>query len=448
MAEHDAVRQLLQRVADELGTIELPPMDELTARRKRGEFSRRVLAVAAAVVVVAGVAVGVSLRPTGSSRTTAHTPNPAVSPATTGPSVAAAAFGTYRWHALPAAPIPVRTGAAAVWTGTDLFVWGGAIGNKARADGALYDPATRHWTVLPPSPLPAAAYAQAVVVDGSVLVRAGTHAAAFDLRSRTWSELPPAPPGPSSQARAQLVALGNVAVLVRATTDGKSRTAQADTYDVHGHRWFRGAQVRTPSHHGIGDVTALGVGSVVDVWLGWEHTVSTGPGSTESTSGVDAYRFDPQAGSWKAIAARPDQGRSPSGAMWTGSRILFPQSQYYCGPCSPPPLAQATPRLVDPNSGKSTTIPNGPLGAAADDLFWTGGSLLAYDSRAERGPIRAGDLAVWSASTGWTRLPRSPAPSDTAPDVVVWTGSALLVWGIGDAHGVRSGTGGVEFSAP
>ena len=349
MGEHDAVRQLLERVANELGPITPPPLGGLVRHRKRREVVRRGLAVAAAVVVVAGIAAVVSVRSIGSSTTTGRTRNPTVAPAPLpNRSVAASAFSTFRWHALPPAPIPVRTGAASAWTGSQLFVWGGAIGNKPRSDGALYDPATRQWTVLPRSPLQSGQYTQAVALGESVLVWTGTQAALFDLRSRSWSRLPPAPPGPSSQATAQFVALGNVAVLVRATTDGRSRAVQADTYDVRTHRWFPGARVTTPPHHGLGEVVALGVGSVVDVWPGWYHSVNTGPGSTETTSGVDAYQFDPHTGLWKVIRARPERGFDASGA--TLDRLTHPV------PAEPDLLRTVLPsphRAADTAAGRS-----------------------------------------------------------------------------------------------
>src|SRR5687767_9175747 len=55
---------------------------------------------------------------------------------------------TFRWEALPPAPIPTRQDAGAVWTGSEVIVWGGRdMGTTSsrdgqRGDGAAYNPDT------------------------------------------------------------------------------------------------------------------------------------------------------------------------------------------------------------------------------------------------------------------------------------------------------------------
>ena len=55
---------------------------------------------------------------------------------------------TQKWSTLPAAPISARSSMASVWTGSQLFIWGGYTeltdnAQRATADGAMYDPAAR-----------------------------------------------------------------------------------------------------------------------------------------------------------------------------------------------------------------------------------------------------------------------------------------------------------------
>ena len=97
------------------------------------------------------------------------------------------------WRALPPAPLSGRTGMGAVWTGTRLFVWGGADASGFRRDGALYDPAARTWTRVPPSPLSPRAGAvlawtgrEVLVVGGSDLAGGLDDGAAFDPATATW----------------------------------------------------------------------------------------------------------------------------------------------------------------------------------------------------------------------------------------------------------------------
>lgn len=66
---------------------------------------------------------------------------------------------TNRWRVLAPSPLAGRYGHTAVWTGSQMIVWGGtdegpsdAIPHRL-ADGATYDPETDVWALLPNAPL-------------------------------------------------------------------------------------------------------------------------------------------------------------------------------------------------------------------------------------------------------------------------------------------------------
>jgi len=69
---------------------------------------------------------------------------------------------TDTWRRLPVAPVPARGLAGAAWSGREVLLWGGEIGRSMQArsalgaasvgQGAAYDPATNAWTVLPAAP--------------------------------------------------------------------------------------------------------------------------------------------------------------------------------------------------------------------------------------------------------------------------------------------------------
>lgn len=116
---------------------------------------------------------------------------------------------------LPDGPLASRIGAAAVWTGREVVIWGGETGPPGNpspperfSDGAAYDPATRSWRPLPPSPLPPRSFAQAVW-DGEAVVVAGgagagsasLSAAAWNPVSGVWRPLPDLPLQPSALVR-------------------------------------------------------------------------------------------------------------------------------------------------------------------------------------------------------------------------------------------------------
>jgi hypothetical protein len=49
---------------------------------------------------------------------------------------------TNQWTALPEAPLTGRPAPAAVWTGTQMIVWGGYTTSQNYTDGAAYTPGT------------------------------------------------------------------------------------------------------------------------------------------------------------------------------------------------------------------------------------------------------------------------------------------------------------------
>ncbi|MEZ5231368.1 MAG: kelch repeat-containing protein [Acidimicrobiales bacterium] len=59
------------------------------------------------------------------------------------------------------APIAGRSGAAVVWTGDELLIWGGYVYDgreRPLDDGAAYDPITDSWRTLPAAPIAGRAY--------------------------------------------------------------------------------------------------------------------------------------------------------------------------------------------------------------------------------------------------------------------------------------------------
>jgi hypothetical protein len=114
------------------------------------------------------------------------------------------------WRALKPGPVSSRAGGVQVWTGTEVFVWGGgAPGRPEAANGAAYDPATDSWRRIADAPrgLNAASgmwTGSEVLVFGSLLDHrniADTDSSvglAYDPESDTWRELAPSQLSPQA----------------------------------------------------------------------------------------------------------------------------------------------------------------------------------------------------------------------------------------------------------
>jgi hypothetical protein len=96
------------------------------------------------------------------------------------PSAAGQAYNpaTNTWRQLPAMPFS-RADFAAVWTGSQVLVWGGVTGSSPASPvprhGEAYDPATSQWTALPLAPLTGRAFPTAVWTGSQLIVWGGYH---------------------------------------------------------------------------------------------------------------------------------------------------------------------------------------------------------------------------------------------------------------------------------
>lgn len=110
------------------------------------------------------------------------------------------------WDLLPESPLEPRGWHAAVWTGEEMVIWGGATGlgcdYQYPSDGAAYDPNAGSWRPMTSSPLSGRVEASAVWTGEEMIVWGGsTHGrsmtlddgAAFELSSSEWRMLPEAP---------------------------------------------------------------------------------------------------------------------------------------------------------------------------------------------------------------------------------------------------------------
>jgi hypothetical protein len=101
---------------------------------------------------------------------------------------------TNQWRRLAASPLSGRFAQGAVWTGTEVLVWGGLSGEgdgiPSLDQGAAYNPATDTWRVLPQSPNPSVGWPISAWTGTTMLVWADGKGAEYDPRADRWTPLP------------------------------------------------------------------------------------------------------------------------------------------------------------------------------------------------------------------------------------------------------------------
>lgn len=247
------------------------------------------------------------------------------------------------WSSLPEPPFQ-STDAVAIWTGRELFYWGGDADSESRqlAEGAAYDPATERWRPLPAAPLTERSAAGAVWTGSEVLIWGGWaregprgNGAAFDFAAERWRTLPD---GPLS-ARAPAVAVWTAGEMIVWGDTSRFTTAQdGAAYDPAADRW----RSLPPAPLALNEAEAI--------WTGEEMIVFGAllDGNNHSDTGqAQGIAYDPREDAWRVIASYPLSPQASSIA-WTGRFVLAWDYELAAG-------------LYDPIRDAWTELPDLPL---------------------------------------------------------------------------------------
>jgi hypothetical protein len=349
------------------------------------------------------------------------------------PAATAASLSRGRWSVLATSPLGSRQAPEVAWTGAELLEIGGMAGGVARGDGAAFAPAQRRWHRVAPVPGPVGTAAAASVWTGSRLflfggqappgtTTPGPAAGLYDPGSGRWAVTAPAPFGQGLQ---QPVAVRAGRLVVVAGLDhGRVEVA---SYDPAARRWQRQDPPQPSAHPAFG-IAMVATSDRVILWSLWSRSQQTAPGTFAVYSGIDVRAL--ARGRWHdATGDRPQHQTMPP-PLFTGTQILIPPGQIWCGLCSHPPPFGEHASLADPGTLRLTPLPHGPLDDTGPLLVWTGSAVISINPTGQiTGPhvsVPPSDLAVWEPAAGaWRRLPPAPRPLqyDAAP---AWTGHQLL----------------------
>jgi hypothetical protein len=391
---------------------------------------RRVVALAAAVLALAAVVVGVVLALRGPGSTIVVQPDEATEPTDIRralglptrtvdvmPPASLAAYGS--WRALPPAPLPARSAHVGVWTGDELVVWGGADrGGDVYGDGAAYSPAADTWRVLAPAPLAPRELAAAAWTGTELVVYGGVGAdgepladgAVWEPSANAWTPLPPAPLLPRLNPLA--VWTGAEVLVWGGVTDGE------DTVEG-------GAVSRDGAAY---DVAARAWRALPDAPLGF--TLSSAAWTGEAMlvwGGHEAQAYDRATDTWEVLPAAPLTAVGPQQVVWTGREAVM-TGRFVEGAVPQPPVALA----FRPDQRRWRVLPPAPTDERAlHAAVWTGDDLLVWGGT-DDGQPRADGAALDVGARTWQRLADAPLPPMVRP-AAVWTGEELLVWGDGGA---------------
>jgi N-acetylneuraminic acid mutarotase len=334
-----------------------------------------------------------------------------------------------------------RSGHSAVWTGTEMIVWGGDVNGFGGAnDGARYNPVTDAWTPTSTSGAPSARAGHDAVWAGSRMVVWGggvNTGGRYDPATDSWAptSLTNAPEARSKDTAvstgSKMIVWGGCGTASGCFTPLKTGAV----YDPAANTWTTTSLAGAPA--GRYELTSVWTGSRVIVWGGCTNAQC-------STQFSDGGRYDLVGDAWAPVDVTTNSPSQRAGhsAVWTGHEMIV-WGGCYGGECQ---LVLNTGGRYDPatNSWVPTSLENAADSRVAHTSVWTGAEMIVWGGHNNIGQTSSGKRYD-PATDHWTMTNILTAALARENHTAVWTGSEMIVWG-GNVQGMGPNNGGARYN--
>jgi N-acetylneuraminic acid mutarotase len=327
-----------------------------------------------------------------------------------------------------------RSDHTAVWTGSEMIIWGGDndVSFLGLNTGARYNPSTDTWTATSLINAPAARSDDTAVWTGTEVIIWGGEGdpaalntgARYDPSTDTWSStsLINAPDGRSEHTAVwtgseMIIWGGENDVSFLGLNTGARYNPSTDT-------WTATSLINAPaarSNH-----TA--------VWTGTEMIIWGGEGNTGA-------RYNPSTDTWTATSlTNAPAGRYSPTAVWTGSEMII-----WGGSGNLGSLNSGARYNPSTDTWSSTSLTNAPEARSDHTAVWTGTEMIIWGGATGGAtPSRLNTGARYNPSTDtWSTTSLTSRPDGRFNHTAVWTGTEMIIWGGFDSLYSGLNTGGI-----
>ena len=301
----------------------------------------------------------------------------------------------------------------AVWTGTEMIVWGGWDGTNYFNTGGRYNPSTDNWTPTSVSNAPTArAYHTAVWTGLEMIVWGGSDGnqsntgGRYDPSTDSWTAMSSSG-APSGRSLHTAVWMENE-MIVWGGYDGATEVNTGGKYDPSVDSWTATGSISAPtprySH------TAVWTGSEMVVWGGENNSAGLNTGG----------KYNPVTNSWIASSmSNAPTSRYGHTAVWTGTEMIVwggynvdTQQYLNTGARYNPPT----------NTWLATNTTNAPEGRSDHTALWTGSEMIIWSgSFFDVGNYYLNTGGKYNpASNSWTVTTTDNAPIARDSHTAVW----------------------------
>ncbi len=324
----------------------------------------------------------------------------------------------------------LRSRHTAVWTGSEMIIWGGANAIGRLNTGGRYDPATDNWTATSTINAPIGRIYHIAVWTGSEMIVWGgasdiaweNTGGKYNPSTDSWAATSTinAPDGRESPAA---VWTGSRMIVWGGYANGYRNTG--GQYDPSTDSWTATSLINAPEARGGEKQPAIWTGTTMVVWGG------------EGISGIlnTGGRYNPSTDSWTATSTtNAPEARFSHTAVWTDSRMIV-----WGGTTGLNAFNTGGRYDPDADSWTATSTSNAPDVRTLHTAVWTGTRMIVWGGYNGSFLNTGGQYDF--ATDSWIATSTTNAPDPRFLHTAVWTDSEMIVWG-GFNNGIYLNSGG------
>jgi len=329
-------------------------------------------------------------------------------------------------------PPSARISHPAVWTGAEMIVWGGQASSGLNTGGVLrtggrYNPLTDSWTPTNPHTAPISRFVHTAVWTGTEMIvwgggtLVGSQLVLLDTGGRynpltdSWIATSTTN-APTARVQHSAVWTGTEMIVWSGISPGVLNIT-GGRYNPLTDSWTATSATNAPAGR-IGH-TAVWTGAEMIIWGGYDP----GPVTVLNTGGC----YNPMTDSWTATSpANAPAARYIHTAVWTGAEMIVWGGFAFADPVN---IAFNDGRRYNPltDSWTATSLVNAPAARLLHTAVWTGAEMIVWGGGAD-GNFNSGGR--YNPTTdSWSATSAANAPAARGFHSAVWTGAEMIVWG-------------------
>src|SRR5438552_2557418 len=319
----------------------------------------------------------------------------------------------------------------AVWTGSEMIVWGGYNGFDPFNPGGRYNASTDSWTATSTVNAPFARVGHTAVWTGIQMIvwggqGVGNTGGRYSPNTDSWT-VTSTTNAPTGRGGHTAVWTGSEMIVWGGYQFGVGDTNTGGRYNTNNDSWAATSTTNAPSarlRH-----TAVWNDSEMIVWGG----ITSGPNPTYFNTGG---KYNPGTDSWTATCTtNAPAARADHTAVWnlTGTQMIV------WGGFGPSVVLNTGGRY-GPDCSTATSTSNAPTARSSHRAVWTGNEMIVWGGGDNDGDLNTGGRYN-PGTDSWTATSTTGAPAARSYHTAVWTGSQMIVWG-GDDISNYFNTGG------